>query len=135
GSSAAIAISTPQRSAAGTPTIQKVIAALLPAIGPAIIWGPVAIYLLATGAVWQGAVVVASGVLVIGLADNILRPILVGRDTGLPDWIVLLTTLGGIELLGLSGIVVGPVAAALFLAGWRILSEQRGIFQPAEPSN
>ncbi|WP_294278953.1 AI-2E family transporter [uncultured Sphingomonas sp.] len=111
------------------------IAALLPAIGPAIIWGPVAIYLLATGAVWQGAVVVASGVLVIGLADNILRPILVGRDTGLPDWIVLLTTLGGIELLGLSGIVVGPVAAALFLAGWRILSEQRGIFQPAEPSN
>ncbi|WP_394662935.1 AI-2E family transporter [uncultured Sphingomonas sp.] len=111
------------------------IAALLPAIGPAIIWGPVAIYLLATSAVWQGAVVVASGVLVIGLADNILRPILVGRDTGLPDWIVLLTTLGGIELLGLSGIVVGPVAAALFLAGWRILSEQRGIFQPAEPSN
>ncbi len=111
------------------------IAALLPAIGPAIIWGPVAIYLLATGAVWQGAVVVASGVLVIGLADNILRPILVGRDTGLPDWIVLLTTLGGIELLGLSGIVIGPVAAALFLAGWRILSEQRGIFQPAEPSN
>ncbi|KTT95654.1 AI-2E family transporter [Sphingomonas sanguinis] len=111
------------------------IAALLPAIGPAIIWGPVAIYLLATGAVWQGVVVVASGVLVIGLADNILRPILVGRDTGLPDWIVLLTTLGGIELLGLSGIVVGPVAAALFLAGWRILSEQRGIFQPAEPSN
>lgn len=110
------------------------IAALLPAIGPAIIWGPVAIYLLATSAVWQGAVVVASGVLVIGLADNILRPILVGRDTGLPDWIVLLTTLGGIELLGLSGIVVGPVAAALFLAGWRILSEQRGIFQPAEPS-
>ncbi|MCT8001075.1 AI-2E family transporter [Sphingomonas sanguinis] len=107
------------------------IAALLPAIGPAIIWGPVAIYLLATGAIWQGAVVVASGVLVIGLADNILRPILVGRDTGLPDWIVLLTTLGGIELLGLSGIVVGPVVAALFLAGWRILSEERGVIPPA----
>ena len=107
------------------------IAALLPAIGPAIIWGPVAIYLLATGAVWQGAVVIASGVLVIGLADNILRPILVGRDTGLPDWIVLLTTLGGIDMLGLSGIVVGPVVAALFLAGWRILSEERGVV-PAE---
>ena len=107
------------------------IAALLPAIGPAIIWGPVAIYLLATGAVWQGAVVIASGVLVIGLADNILRPILVGRDTGLPDWIVLLTTLGGIDMLGLSGIVVGPVVAALFLAGWRILGEERGVV-PAE---
>ncbi|MET4897889.1 AI-2E family transporter [Sphingomonadaceae bacterium jetA1] len=104
------------------------IAALLPAIGPAIIWVPVAIYLLATGAIWQGAVVVFSGMLVIGLADNILRPILVGRDTGLPDWIVLLTTLGGIETLGLSGIVVGPVVGALFLAGWRILNEERGVF-------
>jgi len=101
------------------------IAALLPAIGPAIIWGPVAIYLLATGAVWQAVVVVVSGVVVIGLADNILRPILVGRDTGIPDWLVLVTTLGGIDLVGLSGIVVGPLAGALFITGWQILAEQR----------
>lgn len=101
------------------------IAALLPAIGPAIIWGPVAVYLLATGAVWQAIVVVASGVFLIGLADNILRPILVGRDTGLPDWLVLVTTLGGIDAFGLSGIVLGPLAAALFLTCWQILSEQR----------
>ena len=103
------------------------IAALLPAVGPAIIWGPVAVYLLATGAVWQAVVVIASGVLVIGLADNILRPILVGRDTGLPDWVVLVTTLGGIDMLGLSGIVVGPLVGALFLTGWQILTEQRGV--------
>jgi predicted PurR-regulated permease PerM len=101
------------------------IAALLPAVGPAIIWTPVAIYLLATGAIWQAAVVVASGVFVIGLADNVLRPILVGRDTGIPDWLVLVTTLGGIDLLGLSGIVVGPLAGALFITGWQILTEQR----------
>ena len=101
------------------------IAALLPAIGPAIIWGPVVAYLLATGAIWQAVVVIASGVLVIGLADNILRPILVGRDTGIPDWLVLVTTLGGIDLLGLSGIVVGPLAGALFITGWQILTEQR----------
>lgn len=101
------------------------IAALLPAVGPTIIWGPVAIYLLATGAIWQAVVVVLSGVLVIGLADNILRPILVGRDTGIPDWMVLVTTLGGINLVGLSGIVVGPVVCALFLTGWQILTEQR----------
>ena len=50
---------------------------------------------------------------VIGLADNILRPILVGRDTGIPDWLVLVTTLGGIEVAGLSGIVVGSLVAAL----------------------
>ncbi len=101
------------------------IAALLPAIGPAIVWGPVAIYLFATGAVWQGIVVIASGVFVIGVADNILRPILVGRDAGIPDWLVLVTTLGGIELMGLSGIVVGPLAGALFIAGWQILTQQR----------
>ncbi len=98
---------------------------LLPALGPAIVWVPVAVYLLATGAIWQGIAVVVSGVVVIGLADNILRPILVGRDTGIPDYIVLVTTLGGIELCGLSGIVVGPVVAALFMAGWQILTEQR----------
>ena len=106
------------------------IAALLPAIGPAIIWGPVAIYLLATGAIWQAVVVIGSGILVIGLADNILRPILVGRDTGIPDWLVLVTTLGGIDLIGLSGIVVGPLAGALFLTAWQILTEQRGQRDP-----
>lgn len=98
---------------------------LLPALGPAIVWVPVAVYLLATGAIWQGIAVIVSGVVVIGLADNILRPILVGRDTGIPDYVVLVTTLGGIEICGLSGIVVGPVVAALFLAGWQILTEQR----------
>lgn len=111
------------------------IAALLPAIGPAIIWAPVAIYLLATGAIWQAVVVLVSGVAVIGLADNLLRPILVGRDTGIPDWLVLVTTLGGIDLLGLGGIVVGPLVAALFLTGWQILTEQRNpAAGPPEPA-
>ena len=101
------------------------IASLLPALGPAIVWGPAAIYLLATGAIWQGVVVLVSGVALIGMADNVLRPILVGRDTGIPDWLILVTTLGGIALMGLSGIVVGPLVAGLFLAGWSILAEQR----------
>ncbi|MGA1800458.1 AI-2E family transporter [Sphingomonas sp. 4RDLI-65] len=106
---------------------------LLPALGPAIVWVPVAVYLLATGAIWQGVVVIVSGVVVIGLADNILRPILVGRDTGIPDYIVLVTTLGGIEVVGLSGIVVGPLVAALFLTAWQILTEQRHA-QRSEPA-
>ena len=101
------------------------VAALLPAVGPALIWAPVALYLLATGAIWQAVVVILSGVLVIGLVDNLLRPILVGRDTGIPDWLVLVTTLGGISLVGLSGIVLGPVVGALFLTGWQIMTEQR----------
>lgn len=101
------------------------IASLLPAVGPAIVWVPAAIYLLATGAIWQGVVVIVSGVAVIGMIDNVLRPILVGRDTGIPDWLILVTTLGGIALFGLSGIVIGPLVAGLFLASWTILGEQR----------
>lgn len=101
------------------------IASLLPAVGPAIVWVPAAIYLLATGAIWEGIVVIISGVAVIGMIDNVLRPILVGRDTGIPDWLILITTLGGIALFGLSGIVIGPLIAGLFLASWSILGEQR----------
>ncbi|WP_237452791.1 AI-2E family transporter [Qipengyuania pelagi] len=106
---------------------------LLPALGPAIVWIPVAIYLAAIGEYWQTAVVIGSGVGVIGMADNILRPILVGRDTGIPDWVVLVTTLGGIATLGLSGIVVGPLLAGLFLTGWAIMSEQRGVAHHPDP--
>lgn len=98
---------------------------LVPAIGPAIVWIPAAIWLLASGEVWQGLVVIGSGVGIIGLADNLLRPMLVGRDTGIPDWIILVTTLGGIAVMGFAGIVIGPLIAGLFLASWSLLREQR----------
>lgn len=95
---------------------------LLPAVGAGLIWGPVAIYFLATGAMWQAAVLTAFGVGVIGLVDNILRPILVGKDTKMPDYVVLISTLGGMTLFGLNGFVIGPVIAALFMASWDLVS-------------
>jgi predicted PurR-regulated permease PerM len=98
---------------------------LLPAIGTGLVWAPVAIYLLATGAVWQGIVLIFCGLFIIGLVDNLLRPILVGRDTRIPDYVVLISTLGGIEIFGFNGIVIGPVIAALFIAVWNILAETR----------
>ena len=98
---------------------------LLPAVGAGLVWMPVAVYLLATGSFWQGAILIAYGFLVIGLVDNILRPILVGKDTKLPDYVVLISTLGGIEAFGLNGFVIGPVIAAMFIAAWQIFSEQR----------
>jgi predicted PurR-regulated permease PerM len=88
---------------------------LLPAVGAAIVWAPVAIYFLVTGAVWQGVVLIAVGVFVIGLVDNFLRPVLVGKDTKMPDYVVLLSTVGGMALFGLNGFVIGPVVAALFM--------------------
>ena len=98
---------------------------LLPAVGPALVWAPIAVFLLLTGSVWQGVVMIISGALIIGMADNLLRPLLVGRETGIPDWLVLVTTLGGIAAFGLSGIVVGPVVGGLFLVGWSVYREQR----------
>lgn len=98
---------------------------LLPAVGAALIWGPVAIYLLASGAVWQGAVLIGYGVLVIGLVDNVLRPILVGKDTKMPDYVVLISTLGGIAIFGINGFVIGPLIAAMFMACWAIFASSR----------
>lgn len=98
---------------------------LLPAVGAAFVWLPVAIYFLATGAAWQGIVLIAYGVLVIGLVDNILRPILVGKDTKMPDYVVLISTLGGMATFGLNGFVIGPVIAAMFMAAWDIFSASR----------
>jgi predicted PurR-regulated permease PerM len=95
---------------------------LLPAVGAAIIWGPVAAWFLFTGSMWQGAVLALYGVLVIGLVDNLLRPILVGKDTKLPDYLVLLSTIGGMALFGLNGFVIGPVIAALFIAAWSLFA-------------
>jgi predicted PurR-regulated permease PerM len=95
---------------------------LLPAIGAGLVWVPVAIYLLATGAVWQGISLIVYGVLVIGLVDNLLRPFLIGKDTKLPDYVVLISTLGGIEVFGLNGFVIGPLIAAIFMVTWEIFS-------------
>lgn len=95
---------------------------LIPAVGAGLIWLPVAIYFLFTGAVWQGGVLIAFGVLVIGLVDNLLRPVLVGRDTKMPDYVVLISTLGGLVLFGLNGFVIGPVIAALFMSAWDLFT-------------
>jgi predicted PurR-regulated permease PerM len=98
---------------------------LIPAVGSGLIWAPVALYLIATGAVMKGIILIICGFFVIGLIDNILRPILVGRDTRIPDYVVLITTLGGIDMFGFSGIVIGPVIAALFIATWNIVTRMR----------
>lgn len=98
---------------------------LLPAVGAALIWGPVALYLLATGQLWQGFGLIAFGVFVIGLIDNILRPILVGKDTQMPDYVVLISTVGGLALIGINGFVIGPMIAAMFMTAWQILAAER----------
>lgn len=91
---------------------------LIPAVGTGIVWVPVALYLFATGAIVNGLILVFCGLFVIGIVDNILRPILVGRETRLPDYLVLISTLGGIAVAGFNGLILGPIIAAMFLVVW-----------------
>lgn len=102
-----------------------VVLSLLPVIGAALVWAPVAGYLLLTGEYLRGIILVAVGLLVISLIDNFLRPVLVGKDIRLPDHLVLASTLGGLVLFGMNGFVVGPLIAALFVAAWSLLRKEQ----------
>ncbi|WP_024670044.1 AI-2E family transporter [Pseudomonas tremae] len=95
---------------------------LLPAVGAGIVWAPVAVYFLLSGMIWQGVILGLFGVFVIGLVDNVLRPVLVGKDTKMPDYLILISTLGGMSVFGLNGFVIGPLIAALFISSWGLFS-------------
>jgi predicted PurR-regulated permease PerM len=107
-----------------------VLLSLLPAVGAAIVWVPAAAYLFLTGSTGKGLVLVAIGAGVIGLVDNLLRPVLVGKDTRMPDYVILVSTVGGLSLFGINGFVIGPLIAALFISAWTIFREERHRHDP-----
>ena len=91
---------------------------IIPGIGTGLVWVPAVIYLAMAGRFGAAVGLALWCVVVVGTADNVLRPMLVGRDTKMPDLMVLLTTLGGLVLFGAAGIVIGPIVGALFIAAW-----------------
>ncbi|WP_395062764.1 AI-2E family transporter [Paraburkholderia silvatlantica] len=110
---------------------------LLPAIGSALVWAPAAIYFLIAGPLWKAIVLVLFCTLVIGAVDNVLRPVLVGKDTRLPDWVILIATVGGMSVFGINGFVIGPLIAALFVSCWDISLSgdmQQTSLPPASPA-
>jgi predicted PurR-regulated permease PerM len=109
------------------------ILSLLPAVGPALVWGPAAIIQFSTGGIWQGILLVLGGAIVVGLSDNLLRPLLVGRETKMPDYLILLSTLGGLTMFGLAGFVVGPIIASLFLVMWQMFADEYSPLDSSEP--
>lgn len=104
--------------------VLMVFMSMLPAVGSAIVWAPVAGYLLLTGDLLRGGILIAIGVGVISLVDNLLRPPLVGKETRLPDYVVLVSTLGGLAIFGLNGFVIGPLIAALFVVSWTLFRDE-----------
>jgi predicted PurR-regulated permease PerM len=104
--------------------VVMVILSVLPAVGAAVVWVPTAVYLAVVGLFGKALVLFLFGAIVIGLADNLLRPVLVGRDTRMPDYLIMLSTLGGLGLFGITGFVAGPVLAALFLTLWQMFATE-----------
>jgi hypothetical protein len=103
--------------------LMMIVLSLLPLIGGALVWVPVAIVLAIQGA-WIKALVLAGFCsIVIGSIDNVLRPRLVGHDTKMSDLLILFSTLGGIAAFGAIGFIVGPIIAALFITIWEIFGK------------
>ncbi len=86
---------------------------MIPMVGPFVVWGPAAIWLLASGYWIKATILVAWGAGVIGMTDNLLRPRLVGGKTRLHELVVLFSVLGGLQVFGILGIVIGPVVVAV----------------------
>ncbi|MDR6432225.1 AI-2E family transporter [Brucella pseudogrignonensis] len=105
--------------------VMMTIFSLLPVVGASLIWAPVAVWFIVNGMWLQAFTLIFVGVLVIGLIDNLLRPPLVGKGTRMPDFVVLISTIGGISLVGINGFVVGPMIAAMFIAAWSLLAQEQ----------
>ncbi len=99
------------------------VASIIPATGSAMVWAPAGIIMLVLGNVWQGILILVVGALVIGTIDNLLRPALVGKDLQMHPVIILFSTLGGVALFNISGFVIGPIIAAVFMAFWDLYEQ------------
>jgi predicted PurR-regulated permease PerM len=102
------------------------IASFIPVFGSFLVWGPAAFYLLFTGYIAKGIVLLFIGVFIIGLVDNLLRPLLIRGRTSMPLLVILFSVLGGIEVFGLIGIVLGPLVLAVFLSLLEIFRDLEG---------
>lgn len=107
---------------------------MIPMAGSFIVWGPAAIYLLATGHWVNALLLTVWGALVIGTIDNFLRPRLVGQRTQLHELVVLFSVLGGLKVFGILGLVVGPVVIAITLALIDVLRQAKITAEPNEES-
>ncbi|MGW8267678.1 MAG: AI-2E family transporter [Longimicrobiales bacterium] len=106
-------------------TIMAVLS-IIPAVGAALIWVPAVLYLVVVGQVMKAVILLVWCAVVVSSSDNVLRPRLVGRDAKMPDLMILVGTLGGITMFGATGVILGPLVAALFLTVWDLYGEAFG---------
>jgi len=97
-----------------------VVLSVIPGIGTGLIWVPAAVILIAGGSLAKGIGLAVFCGVVVGSIDNVIRPRLVGKDTQMPDLLILLGTMGGIMMFGVLGLILGPIVAALFVTIWEM---------------
>ena len=121
-------------------TIMAVLS-IIPGIGTALVWGPAAIILAAGGNYLKAGGLCLFCAVVVGSIDNLLRPVLVGKDTQMHELMIFFGTLGGIIMFGVMGMIIGPIVAALFITIWEIygvafkdILPQVGSVRPGFPS-
>lgn len=100
-----------------------IVMAVIPMVGCSIIWAPAGLLMLLKGHIWEGVLILSVGTFVISTVDNLLRPILIGKDVPIHPLLIFLSTLGGIFLFGFSGFVIGPIITSLLLAVWEMYDE------------
>jgi predicted PurR-regulated permease PerM len=103
----------------------------LPFGGTAIVWVPVALYLSLVGPLWKGVAMLAWGVAVVTMVDNVLRPWLIGRGAQLPVLFLFFSILGGLAAYGMIGMFLGPILLGIFMTAVQIYREE---YHPAEPA-
>ncbi len=107
---------------------------LIPMLGAFVVWVPAAIYLAANGSYVQAAILVFIGAVPIGMIDNFLRPKLVGEKTRLHELLIFFSVLGGLQVFGVLGIVMGPVVVVITLTLIDILRHSENQQAQSEPT-
>jgi predicted PurR-regulated permease PerM len=88
---------------------------LIPVVGTALVWAPLVVYYLLTGAVWKGIILLVVFVGVVGTVDNVVKPIFIRRGTEIDTLWIFLSVLGGIAAFGFLGLFLGPFLVTLLL--------------------
>jgi predicted PurR-regulated permease PerM len=101
------------------------VASFFPMAGTALVWVPISLHFLSRGQLQMSVLQAVWGLaVVVGLGDYVLRPRLVGGSSGAQPLLTLVAALGGVEVFGLAGLVVGPVLMSLFVAILRIYERE-----------
>jgi predicted PurR-regulated permease PerM len=100
------------------------VCSLIPIAGTALVWLPAAIYLMATGHLWKGIILIGWGGAVVGTIDNIIRPLVIGSKVELHPLLLLFSLLGGLQVFGFIGLFIGPVVISVIAALVQMLKEE-----------